>query len=84
MKKYYLKQYDEVYVGYDKFFFQTTVLGFYCYGMKTPHGLFPFVAYSFYSCAYSNNTRFIVVSKKWHYKIAIILNVIRRLKFRIW
>ena len=79
-----VKQYDEVFVKYKKYFFQTTALGFYCYGMKSPHGLFPFKARSFYSCAYNNDMRFIIVKKKWHYYPAALIDNLRQLWYKVW
>jgi len=79
MKKFHLKQGDEVHIFNDGHCWTTKVEGFYSYGMKVEDGLIPFYARSFYSCGYANQDRFFTVKKKWHYYPAKLLDDIRQI-----
>lgn len=77
-KKLVLKTGDNVIIYFDHYQVPVTVKGFYCYGMHvTKLGVVPFKAYSFYGAGYSCGQRFITVTKKWHYKFAVMAEWIR-------
>lgn len=78
MKKFYLKQGDEVIVYFDDYEVETKVKGFYCYGMWVEGlGVIPFHSYSFYGAGYNQTQRFIVVKNKKHYELASLMEHIR-------
>jgi len=78
MAKFKLKQGDDVIVYFDHYEVPTKVKGFYCYGIYLEQcGVVPFTAYKFYGSGYEQIQRFIIVKKKWHYKLAVIAEWIR-------
>ena len=78
LKKFSLKQGDEIIIRINKNQAPTTVIGFYCYGMSTDMGIMPFNAGRFYSCGYDPyGTPVYALKKSWHYWPAKICEFIR-------